>query len=145
MLSLEYFLVCESFSVDAITNSVSLFLVMDELAFAEFPATIPRINIVACWRGEPPAGTTDYQAMIKITPPGPHGPEDPGYKEFPTNLVVDRRRVRVLHGVGNIPIASPGDLTVEVLLNGQHQATHVVSIARQAADGAEQTFGATGT
>ena len=127
-MTFEYFLVCESVNVDAATNMVSLFNVIDQLATARVPMVIPRITIIGCWRVEPNDHLDNYQAVFRVTPPGPPPQGNPGFRDFRTNLELDRRRVRVIYTVLNIPIENPGDLLVEVSLNGQHQASHLINI-----------------
>jgi hypothetical protein len=140
MLTFEYFLVCESATVDAATDMVSLFNVMEQFTLANLPGVIQRITAVACWRAEPGRETADYQATFRLTPPGPPPQGDPGYRDFPTNLVIDRKRVRLLQTVVNIPIPNPGDFRVDLLLNGQHQASHLITIEAGPAAGPGQNF-----
>ena len=56
MAELEYFLVAESVSVDQLTNRISLFNVVEQVAASKFPVTIPQIVAVA--GGTPIKGMT---------------------------------------------------------------------------------------
>jgi hypothetical protein len=130
MLTFEYFLVCDSVILDAFTDAVSLLNVMEQLAVDAIPAVIPRMTMVGCWRIDPDDRPNDYQAKYRIIPPGPPPEGDPGYRDFRANLIVDRRRLRVIFTVIGVPIRNVGDLRVELFLNDsvQARATHLITI-----------------
>lgn len=140
MLTFEYFLVCESVTVDAATNMASLFKVMEQVTLDTIPGVIQQITLVACWRIEP-NDIADYQATFRVTIPGGARGGDPGYRDFATNLVTDRRRVRLIQGVLGIPIETPGEVRIDLNLNGHHQASHIITV--DAAPIAEQGQGFT--
>ena len=57
------------------------------------------------------------------------------------NLSHLAHRCRAIQGILDIPIDGPGDITFEVLLNGEHAATHTVKIhpagVREGTEGGE--------
>ncbi len=124
MARLEYFLVCRSVSTDVDTNEITLsgviedvFLVPDEVVI------IPKVVAVSSWTLSPGDLETDFQTILVISRPG----ETTG-KPFPMNLSKGRRRYRTIQGVLSIPLDQPGDLKFQVLLNGEPQATHTVTV-----------------
>ncbi|MGL4552496.1 MAG: DUF6941 family protein [Gemmataceae bacterium] len=50
MADLAYFLVAESAVVDQTTNRVSVFHLVEEVAFPAFPGHIPQLVAVTCWK-----------------------------------------------------------------------------------------------
>jgi hypothetical protein len=123
MPKLEYFVVSESVSVDQTTNRVSLFNVLEDVRSPEFPVTIPQIVATTAWNREPSDGDIDYQTMLRVYPPGEEAP-----KEFPLNFKIEHDRLRHFHFISSLTIQQPGELKFEILINGQHAATHTVTI-----------------
>ncbi len=125
MARLEYFIVCRSVSVDIDSDEITLSQVVEDI-FAhdfQFPQYLPKIMAVSSWEMSPDELDREFQAILRITIPGQQdGPE------FSMNLSRGRRRYRAMQGVLEIPLPGPGDLKFEVLLNGKHAATHVVTI-----------------
>lgn len=123
MVRLEYFLVCKSISIDVETNEISIFHILEDIFPVEIPFDIPELVAVSSWLADPEDEGQDFQAALKIIPPG----ESEG-KEFFRNFTVSRKRMRALHGVKNIPLTQPGKLVFQVLLNGQCKASHHTTI-----------------
>jgi hypothetical protein len=126
MPKLEYFIVCESVSVDQQTNRVSLFNVIEEVWSSRFPATISQAIATSAWHREPADEHVDYQVQLRIYAPG----ED-SYKEFPVNVKIEKDRHRIFHELANLRVSQPGNLKFEVLINGQYAATHTVTIFQE--------------
>lgn len=132
MPRLEYFLVCESTSIDVETNRISLFNVIEELHLAPqgAPARQPAIPVsqcvaVACWNQEPDDEEQDYQETVRICPPGQGQNRD-----FHVNFSMQGqgRRHRVTLRLQGIPQLEPGELRFELLLNGDYVASHTIDI-----------------
>jgi len=128
MASLEYFIVCESTSVDAENNKISLFHVLEDIFPDQLPFMVPRIDAVSLWNLDPEDVATDFQATLTITVPGISNPA-----EFRMNLSKGHMRYRAAASVTSIPLLVPGELRFEVKLNGAHGATHIVRIHDTAA------------
>ncbi|HWE36574.1 MAG TPA: hypothetical protein VG406_08410 [Isosphaeraceae bacterium] len=122
MATLEYFIVCESTSVDAATGRISLFHVIEDLFPDHFPYVLPRVEAVSLWNLEAEDDGKDFQVLLRITPPGLR------VADFPMNLSRGRSRYRAVLAVERIPLPQPGTLSFEVLLNGRHQASHTVTV-----------------
>jgi hypothetical protein len=137
MAKLEYFIVCESTSVDAENNRISLFHVLEDIFPDQFPYFLPRIEAVSLWNLDPEDKDTDFQAALEIRLPG----VSEGVK-FPMNLSRGRMRYRAALAVGNIPLSRPGELSFEVTLNGTHGATHIVTVHDTQALKASEDLGA---
>jgi len=123
MARLEYFIVCESTSVDAETNRISLFHVLEDVFPEIIPGVLPRIEAVSLWNLEAEDAVRDFQVALRINLPGVAvGPT------FEMNLTRGRRRYRAALAIENIPLERVGPLLFEVLLNGNHIAGHTVTI-----------------
>jgi hypothetical protein len=123
MARLEYFIVCRAISVDIDTEEITLSQVIEDVFPEEFPNQLPRIVAVSSWEMTPEELGMEFQAILRVFIPGSLEGAD-----FPMNLARGRRRYRAIQGVTQIPLLGPGDLKFEVLLNGQHGATHVVTV-----------------
>src|SRR5262249_44936666 len=123
MPRLEYFIVCESSSVDAETNSVSLFHVLEDIFPGRFPDSIPNIEAVSLWNVQPDEQDTDFPANLSIRLPGRGEPV-----RFPMNLTKGWKRYRATIKVSGIPLLMPGELRFNVELNGEHSASHIVNV-----------------
>jgi hypothetical protein len=128
MATLEYFIVCESTSVDAENNQISMFHVLDDIFPDKLPFILPRADAVCLWNLGPDDEGTDFQATLTISPPGAVKPA-----EFRMNLSRGHMRYRAAVSVTSIPLLIPGELRFEVKLNGAHGATHIVRIHEAAA------------
>ena len=123
MARLEYFIVCESTSVDVENNRISFFHVLEDIYPDQFPYLIPRLDAVSLWNLSPDDQGTDFQAMVAIRLPGIER-----VVEIPMNLSRGYMRHRAAVTITGIPISRPGELVFEVKLNGAHGATHIVYI-----------------
>ncbi len=122
MPKLEFFIVCESVSIDVESGKISLFNVIEDIFTDALPDYV-NINAVGLWNVEPEDAGKDYQASLRITPPGlAEGPV------FPMNLTRGRLRYRAVFAVRNIPLNQPGRLVVEAMMNGEHVASHTVIV-----------------
>ncbi len=123
MAKLEYFIVCESSSVDAEKNRISLFHILEDIFPDKFPYEISKLDAVSLWNLEPADLDTDFQATLAISVPGIER-----VVEVPLNLSRGYMRHRAAVTITGIPIICPGELLFEVKLNGAHGATHIVYI-----------------
>lgn len=138
MPTLEYFVICESVSTDKDTNRVSLFNIVEEVNLhRRAEQGVPRNGIpivqfvaVSCWNRLPGDEGNDFQAMLRIHPTAP----DVEAAEFPLNFTMQNRRQRLLMRIAGIPEMPAGDLRFELLLNGEHAATHTITIAEAPAN-----------
>jgi hypothetical protein len=123
MPRMEYFIVCRAVSADIHTDELTLSQVVEDLFPETMPEVLLKIVAVGSWQLAPDEVGIDFQAILKVAPPG----KDPGI-EFSMNLSRGRQRFRTIMGVLEIPLDQPGDLTFELLLNGKHAAMHIVTV-----------------
>lgn len=123
MPSLEYFIVAESSAVDRHTNRVSLFNVIETVSASQFPIVFPTIVAVTAWNAEEGDTGQDFQAILKIT-----GPIEGGEVKLNTNFTIKSNRHRTFQNMQGLPITGPGDIRLEISLNGIHQASHTISV-----------------
>lgn len=126
MPRLEYFLVAEGISVDRATNRLSVFNVFEELSSPKLPLSWPQLVAASCWEILPEDTGKDFQATLRIRDPAGNIPEKPG--DFAVNFAPEQKRHRVHHFLAGLTFDKPGDWRFEILLNGEHQATHVVTV-----------------
>ena len=122
MPALEYFLVAESVSVDQTTNQVSIFNIIEDIHVPEFPAVLPQVAAVCAWNMPGTEMGQDFQATFRIVVPGAER------RDHAMNFTAVHPRQRMIVRVVGVPLGAPGQLLFEVLLNGQHQASHTVNI-----------------
>lgn len=131
MPKLEYFLLCESVSVDQDTNRISLFNVLEDFQIAS-PDTngktplcfLGQFVAVALFNREPDDGEKDFEACLRFNMP------DDKHSEHRIAFRMDRNRQRLLlRFVGMPPVDKDGVLRFELLLDGTRCASHTVHLS----------------
>jgi hypothetical protein len=125
MARLEFFVVSEEVSIDQTTNQTSVFSILEQVKAAGFPLLIFKCAATALWCREPGDEERDLQTVLRITPPG----GEP--RDFATNFRLNHARHRIVQRIQGLPIARAGELRFEVLLNGEHKASHVVTVEQE--------------
>lgn len=124
MPNLEYFLVCRSIQADVESDEASFIGVLEDIVSEEFPTFIPKAVAVSLWNVDGNDDIEGFQAVLVV--------KIPKMKDasFPMDLSYTPHgsRFRAVQGVLEIPIVQPGDITFEVLLNGEHTASHTVKV-----------------
>jgi len=123
MAKLEFFLVCESVSVDQRTNRISLFNVVENVNADTFPGLMTEVVAAALWRREDGDQTRDFQATLRLT-----GIFDKPIESRSNFKLVDQRH-RTFFLLQGVPVPRAGDLRFELLLNDAHVAEHIVTVA----------------
>ncbi len=125
MPSLEYFLVADSLSVDQMTNTVSIFHVVEQIRSIVFPVHIPRLVCVSSLNIEEKDFGKDFQLTVNIkNPSGKYG--EPNR----INFTAEKRRQRFIAHLVNFKIDGPGQLLFELLLNEDRIASHTIDIIK---------------
>ncbi len=131
MPKLEYFLLCESVSVDQDTNRISLFNVLEDFQIAS-PDTngktplcfLGQFVAVALFNREPDDDEKDFEACLRFNLP------DDKHSEHRIAFRMDRNRQRLLlRFVGMPPVDKDGVLRFELLLDGTRCASHTVHLS----------------
>ena len=131
MPKLEYFLLCESVSVDQDTNRISLFNVLEDFQIAS-PETngktplcfLGQFVAVALFNREPDDDEKDFEACLRFNLP------DDKHSEHRIAFRMDRNRQRLLlRFVGMPPVDKDGVLRFELLLDGTRCASHTVHLS----------------
>jgi hypothetical protein len=122
MPRLEYFLVCRSVMKDLNTDEITFAHVLEDVFLDAKPHIIRSAVAISVWNIEAEDTKVDYQATLVV--------KVPGYADvsFPMNFSGGRHRYRAVQVVQDIPLHQPGALQFEVKLNGQHSATHTVTV-----------------
>jgi hypothetical protein len=126
MPHLEFFVVSESFAVDASTSRVSIFNVLEEVAAVTGRPVAPSMAIVALWNREPGDEGRDFQASVIIHTSGEQTAPPP--RRFDVNFRMDDARARTIIHLQNYPTPAPCEIRFELLLNGEHKANHLVRV-----------------
>jgi hypothetical protein len=131
MPKLEYFLLCESISVDQETNRVSLFNVLEDLHLAKPPTEgeskpafiLNQFVAVAVFNRQPEDSDQEFEACLKYNLP------DGAYKEHKLKFKMERNRQRiVMRFVGMPPVGKDGLLSFDLSVNGNHSGTHTIQL-----------------
>ena len=122
MPSLEYFVVAESASVDQLSNRVSVYNIYDEIVVPRFPMQIGQFVSVCSWNASEEDKGQDFQVGVKLRmPDGDLGP-------FNSNFIMKAKRHRSILTLPTIPISRAGTIVFEILLNGEHKASHTIDV-----------------
>lgn len=122
MVRLEFFVVAESFSIDQLTNRVSIFDILERIQAPTFPLIFPRLMAVSLWEEDELDTEKQYQVGIRITLGGTE------LEHIQQNLSFPRRRLRTIAQIQNLKIPEPGRMEIELKLNGEHRAWHYVDV-----------------
>ena len=122
MAKLEYFLVAQDVSVDQRTNCISLFHIIEEIAVPQIPVNWHQMIAVSAWNPEEGDQEKDFQAEVRVVEP------DGETKEFCRNFRIEGKRCRVIMYFQGVPLKACGTLHFDLLLNGQHQASHSIDV-----------------
>lgn len=122
MPRLEFFVVSKSVSVDASTNQISVFEILEELHISDFPAIFPSCVATTLWCREEGDENEDFQGRLVITTPSGE------IKNIRLNFRVTAARHRLFHRVEGIPLTEAGILRFELILNEEHAAGHIVDV-----------------
>ena len=137
MPKLEYFLLCESVSVDQDTNRISLFNLLEDFQIAS-PETngkapgyfLGQFVAVALFNREPDDGEKDFEACLRFKLPNDQ------HSEHKIAFRMERNRQRVLmRFVGMPPVGNDGVLRFELLLEGTQCASHTVHLSTKNSSG----------
>lgn len=121
---MEFFLVSEDLSIDQQTNRLSLFNVLEQIKGPNFPLVLRSAAAISLWVEEDGDQGRDFQCMLRIILPNGR------QHNFTSNFRFGSRRHRVIMRLQGFPIDEPGILQFEVLLNGEHKASHEVEVSR---------------
>jgi hypothetical protein len=131
MPKLEYFLLCESISVDQETNRVSLFHVLEDLHLAKFPERaagkppfiLNQFVAVALFNRLPEDQGKEFEACLTYELP------DGSEKEHKLHFQMESNRQRlIMRFVGMPPPNKDGLLHFVLRVNGEHQGTHTIQL-----------------
>ena len=125
MARLEFFVVSESVSIDQQTNRLSLFNVLKQVGSTNFPKVLPFALAISLWIAEAGDDVRDFQCTLRIILP------NGDRHELASNFKFRARRHRVIQRVEGIPLSGVGVLRFEVLLNGEHAASHEVDVSQK--------------
>lgn len=125
MAQLEFFVVCESVSVDKLSNQVSILGVIEDLTCESFPGGLQKCVAFSQWRKSPGDEEIDWQATIKVILP------NGGETEVPVNFRFGssqkHRITQVLYGLA---LPCEGELKFQLFLNGSHIADHLAFVKK---------------
>ena len=125
MPRLEYFLVSESSTIDNESGAFSVFNVMNEAKFENFPAVLPKLALVACWIPTPDEiGSGDeFQVTFNF-----RLPDSAQSGQIRSSFQAESRFQHLIMNVVGIPVERPGEIVIDLLLNDQKQASHTIFV-----------------
>lgn len=152
MRRLEYFTVCQSVSLDAMTGEISLFHVTHHRIVAATPTTIPLLCVVGSFIDdeisidEQNAADDNAEVHVKLNVISPGGEpvntfrrtlnsagrSAPHRKTTSSSSSTPSSIENTLFRVTNIPIPHAGDLVFELVVDDNPIAKHTVSVHEKA-------------
>lgn len=121
MPRVELMVAAESHAVDQITNAISIFNIIENVAAV---GIIPKIEIITVWLRQEGDEGRDFQALLRVS--DNQGRVGPG---FAMNFQMPAPRHRTFHALVGLPIRSvPGMLVFEMLMNGEVVARYEVQV-----------------
>jgi hypothetical protein len=125
MIKLEYFLVAESYAVDENRNTISIFHVLEEFGAHAAPIIVPKLSAISSWLvSEDHDPELDHHVTIRVSG---------GALEAPLeyDFVMSRgprTRHRMFHSFQGAVFDAFGDAVFELLLDGEHRASHTLTL-----------------
>jgi hypothetical protein len=125
-VDLELFAVCESVIIDQMTNQLTMVNVIETVKAASFPIQMPIACVVSLMRVDPEDIGVHWQARIKVTVPGGESQSH----DLPANFAIPSavKRHRIIHKVEGLPAFQPGQIVLQLLINGEKKATHIIEV-----------------
>jgi len=135
MRRLEYFVVCKSVSLDAMSGEISLFHVTQHRSVSSLPCVIPSLCAVASWidedtllEGRVDHATPETHVKLNVISPGGNP-----VNTFRRTIGSQNRMQQSVFRVMNIPIPTEGDLVFELVVDDSLVAHHTVVVSQKGA------------
>lgn len=125
MAALEFFVVSSSVSIDQQTNRVSVFEIIEEVQARALPAILPQMVAVALFMMDDDEIGRDFQITVRIHPPSGASPPDARM-----NFTAGSARHRITLRLQGLAFGEIGPWRVELLLNGDHSASHTIQVSQ---------------
>jgi hypothetical protein len=132
MPKLEYFLVCESILTDLDRNLTSAVSILDDIS-CPIPGHLPQVVALCTWRLDPDDQGRDFQVGFEIIWPESQGSQKDN-KKYTLNFTAKGCRQRAYFRFHDIPVEQAGDIVFNLMLNGDHIATHVITVRQSRVD-----------
>lgn len=124
MAELEFFLACESLSVDQQTNKLSLFNILEEgRVDQEGDGGFFRVALASLWRFDKDELGETFEIQVIVEQPNGEEIETPVMEFQP-----EQRTHRVFTRMSGLPLAGIGELEFNLFLNGDLQDTYRISV-----------------
>jgi len=111
MPKLVFFLASNSSSVDARTNSLSIFEVIEELQTPGFPTMLRRADFVSLWQRQSGDENQEYEQRLRIV-----SPDHREVAALVTRFKMGGRRHRMIGRFIDVPLQAPGTYQAELCL-----------------------------
>lgn len=111
MPRLLFFLASQSSSVDALTNNLSVFEIIEELRAKAFPVRMRRADFIALWQRQPGEENVLFEQQVRLV--RPDGRE---IVVLPSKFKLEGERGRVINRLFDLPLEAPGFYRVELSL-----------------------------
>jgi hypothetical protein len=115
--------VAQGHSVDAQTNNLTIFSVLEEVSAFEFPVALPQFSVVTLWeRCQGEEGVSFVQRTRLLDPEGVE------VFHFDNEFRLEKPRHRSLGNIGMVPFHEPGKYVFEIQVRKADE-TEFVSVA----------------
>ncbi len=110
---------------DAVTNSISVFNILESLAAQQFPTALPQFQLLSLIERDPEIDPDEYDVKGTISLNGKQLPQEISMRVS----FEKKRRNRLIVTFGGIPIEEPGLLEFSLDYEGQLKTTYSLEIA----------------
>lgn len=104
-----YSIPAQGLSLDAQTNRVTLYAVLEELSAPGFPVLLPELNVVTVWKRLPGEEGGEFMQRTRFL-----DPEGQVKGLFESSFVLEKPRHRMLGKILLVPFEVAGTFTIEV-------------------------------
>jgi hypothetical protein len=126
-MRLEYLLAAEAIVIDQLTNRLSIFQIIDDVAAPIFPSMLPGLSVVAGFSVARESQSTQRRAIIRLG-----GSALGKVSEFPVDFASHGPHHRLVYRIENVALQREGELELELLVNELHLGKRTIAVRRTA-------------
>lgn len=106
--------VSQGLALDAQSNRLTLYALIEEIGTPGLPVAVPEINIVTLWKRQPDEEGVSFSQRVRVV-----GPDDSVVAEYETPFTMEKPRHRTLGRIQMALFEKTGEYRIEVSLRKQ--------------------------